>query len=146
MKRNFGKNLKKAIQMLTDGDYTCVLCKGDIVYTCEKRGVKPLLDWYDRDLNLKGFSAADKVVGNAAAFIYVLLGIKEVHALVMSEAAGRTLQENGISASCDRLVKGIMNRTGTGPCPMEAAVHGITEPEQALEAVRKRLAALSNSR
>lgn len=146
MKRIFDKNLKKAIQMLTDGDYTCVLCKGDIVYTCEKQGVKPLLDWYDSGLNSNGFSAADKVVGNAAAFLYVLLGVKEVHALVMSEAASRTLKKNGISASCDRLVKGIMNRTGTGPCPMEAAVQGLSEPKQALAAVRKRLDALSGNK
>ena len=55
--------------------------------TSTERGVKPLLQWLDGENRVKGFSAVDKVVGRAAAFLYVLLEVKEVYAGVMSEGA-----------------------------------------------------------
>lgn len=135
-------DITKAAGILGDGQYTCVLCKEDTIYTSTERGVKPLLYWLDNGIDLKGFSAADKVVGNAAAFLYVLLGVKEVYAPVMSEAAVSTLSRNGIRYQCGESVKSIINRAGTGNCPMEEAVCGITVPTEALGAIRRRLAEL----
>lgn len=133
-------DLVKAIDTLKEGQYTCVLCKGDTMYTSTERGVKPLIDWLDRGVDVNGFFAADKVVGKAAAFLYVLLGVKEVYAHVMSEGAIHTLTENGIGTRYDVSAEHIVNRAGTGYCPMEEAVSGLTAPEEALAAVRKRLA------
>ena len=67
-------DLTKAAALLNSGAYTCVLCRGDAVFTGTERGVKPLLGWLDGGVDLNGFSAADRVVGTAAAFLYVLLG------------------------------------------------------------------------
>lgn len=119
--------------------YTCALCEGDTIYTSTERGVKPLLDWLDSNINLKGFSAADKVVGKAAAFLYVLLGVKEVYAPVMGESAIYTLARNGVQPYCDKSVKHIINRAGTGFCPMEEAVFDITEPKKALATIKSKL-------
>lgn len=131
-------DLNKAKALLTEGGYTCVLCRGDVIYTATARGVKPLVDWLDSGLDLRGFSAADKVVGRATAFLYVLLGVREVHALVMSAPAKEALEAGGIAASCGREVAGIINRRGDGPCPFEDAVLGITDPTEALTAIRKK--------
>ena len=62
-------DLTKAINTLNSGEYTCVLCKEDTIYTSTERSVQPLLDWLDSDINLHGFSVADKVVGKAVAFL-----------------------------------------------------------------------------
>lgn len=132
-------DLTKAIEQLNSGAYTCALCEGDTIYTSTERGVKPLLDWLDNGVNLKGFSAADKVVGKAAAFLYVLLGVKEVYAPVMSESAIYTLARNGVQPYCDKSVKHIINRIGTGFCPMEEAVMDITEPKEAVKSIKQRL-------
>mgnify|MGYP002508480748 CR=1 FL=1 len=131
-------DLTNAKRILTEGAYTCVLCRGDTVYTATARGVKPLVDWLDSGLDLRGFSAADKVVGRATAFLYVLLGVRAVHALVMSTPAKEALTAGGIKADCDREVSGIINRRGDGPCPFEDAVLGITDPMEALTAIRKK--------
>ena len=131
-------DLTNAKRILTEGAHTCVLCRGDTVYTATARGVKPLVDWLDSGLDLRGFSAADKVVGRATAFLYVLLGVKEVHSLVMSTPALQALEAGGIAATCDREVPGIINRRGDGPCPFEDAVLGITDPMEALTAIRKK--------
>ena len=131
-------DLNQAKALLTEGGYTCVLCRGDEIYTATARGVKPLVDWLDSGLDLRGFSAADKVVGRATAFLYVLLGVRAVHALVMSAPAKEALEAGGIAASCGSEVAGIINRRGDGPCPFEDAVLEITDPTQALTAIRKK--------
>lgn len=128
-----------AKELLQREDYTCVVSDGTQTYTSKERGVKPLLQWLHSNADLSGFSAADKVVGNAAAFLYVLLGVKEVYAPVMSKAAYDTLTSHNICAICDERPDAIINRAGTGFCPMEQAVHGITNPKEALTAIQNKL-------
>ena len=128
-------NLQKARNLLESGNYTCVVCKEDSVYTATQRGVAPLLNWLEAGIDLRDFSAADRVVGRGAAFLYCLLGVKEVHARVMSHPAKEVLQAYGIPTSADTYVDGIINRAGTGPCPFEAAVMGIQDKETALTAI-----------
>lgn len=129
-------DLEKAVRLLENGSYTCVLCGGDAVYSSELHGVKPLLDWNESGTNLKGFSAADKVVGKAAAYLYVLLGIKAVYAQIISEDAVAAFEQYGVEVSWKEKVKAIRNRMNTGLCPMEQAVKDITVPEEALKAIQ----------
>ena len=131
-------NLLKARSLLESGNYTCVVCKEDVLYTTSRRGVAPLLDWLDSGTDLTGFSAADRVVGRGAAFLYCLLGVKEVYARVMSRPALEVLSAYGITAGADTFVEGIINRAGTGPCPFEAAVMDIPDAETALNAIRRK--------
>lgn len=131
-------DLQRAILVLEVGNHTCAVCRGDETYTADARGVKPLLDWLDAGTDLRGGSAADKVVGRATAFLYVLLGVTKVHARVMSTPAKNALISGGIEASCDQEVPGIINRRGDGPCPFEDAVLGITDPVDALAAIRRK--------
>ena len=130
------QNLKKALDLLNSGNYTCVACKEEVVYTTTQRGVAPLLNWLDSKTDLKDYSAADRVVGRGAAFLYCLLGVKEVYALVMSRPAAEVLQSHGILADAGTFVEGIINRTGTGPCPFEDAVMDIQDTQEALNAIR----------
>lgn len=132
-------DLTKARELLDSGNYTCVLCRGDTVHTATERGVKPLLSWLDSGLDVAGFSAADRVVGRATAYLYCLLGVTAVYARVMSRPAMEVLVENGIAAEAGQLVDGIINRKGTGPCPFEAAVLEIHNPEEALTAIRNKM-------
>lgn len=134
------ENLTKACTLLEDSDYTCVVCREDVVYTATHRGVKPLLNWLDEGLDLTGFSAADRVVGRGAAFLYCLLGVKEVYARIMSYPAAQVLEAQGIAVAADKFVEGIINRKGTGPCPFEAAVMDITDAAEALTAIRAKMA------
>lgn len=134
------KDLLKAKDLLSCGQYTCVLCRGDTVHTATERGVKPLVRWLTEGADLKDFSAADKVVGKATAYLYCLLGVKAVHSLVMSSAAARVLEENGIPATQDKLVENIINRQGTGICPFEEAVWENTDPQEALKAILEKMA------
>ena len=138
------KDLTKAKEVLAEQNCTCVLCRETEIYTSDRRGVAPLLGWLDSGTDLRGFSAADRVVGKATAYLYCLLGVKEVFARVMSKPAVEVLQQYNIPASYDTLVEGIENRQKTGPCPMEYATRNSTTPQEALQAVREALKDLTS--
>ncbi len=132
-------DLIKAKELLFSGEFTCVVCKGEKLYTSKHRGVKPLVAWYIDNTNLKGFSVADKVVGKATAFLYVLLGIKNVYAKVVSSSALQYLEESGIYVEYGTLVDYIINRRGDGICPFESAVLNINNEQEAYKEIRKKM-------
>lgn len=140
------------LDQLTDGEnarnilcsqgYTCVICRKERIHTTTLRGVKPLVQWLESGTDLSGFSAADKVVGKATAFLYCLLGVKEVYAKIMSEGALEVLSGHGICTKYDTLVKYIINRKGDGICPFESAVWDITDPGEARTAIHAKMKAM----
>lgn len=132
-------NLEKAKNILSGSEYTCVICNDTDVHTSTLRGVAPLIKWLDSGMKLTSYSAADKVIGNGAAFLYVLLNVREVYAGVISKSAYKTLTQNNILVQYDVMTEIIRNRSNTGQCPIEAAVSGITEPSEALSAIRNKL-------
>lgn len=138
-------DLDKAIELLSESEYTCVLCKDDEVITSAEHGVKPLIEWLESDAEFGGFCAADKVVGKAAASLYVLLGVSAVYAPVMSNLAIETLSKHGIEPFYDLSVEAIRNRAGNDFCPMEKAVIDIDDPEAALEAIKLKIKAMAMS-
>lgn len=133
------QNTLKAKEYLQNCGYTCVLVKDNSVHESRERGVKPLLQWLENDIDFNGYSAADKVVGKAAAYLYVLLGVKEIYCDIISKPSLEVLQKYGINATCGTIVNAIRNRTNTGFCPMEQATMNSVTPEEALNAVKSAL-------
>ena len=131
--------MENAKNLLESGGYTCVITDGNTVLTSTQRGVKPLVQFLESGRDLAGFSAADKVVGRATAYLYVLLGVKNLYAQVVSRPALAVLQENGIDTRYGNLVPNIINRKGDGICPFEAAVMDITDPQNAYAAIRRKM-------
>ena len=136
-------DLEKARSLLEKENYTCVICRGDDVITDRRRGIRPLMELLESGKDLHGYSAADKVVGKAAAFLYCLLGVKALHAGVLSVPARDVLVSAGISVEWGSLVPAIRNRAGDGFCPMETTVWDLTDPALAPDAIRNALKKLS---
>ena len=131
-----------AKELLDSTDCTCVICKASHTVSSVKHGVKPLLEWLGEGGDWSGASAADRVVGNGAAYLYVLLGVNAVYARVISHPALETLRAYGIATEYAELVPYIHNRSDTGICPIEAAVSDALDPADALRKIRKRLSEL----
>ena len=131
------RDLDSAVSRLRENAaLTCVLCRGETVYQSEKKGVAPMMGFLDDGTDLCGFSAADRVVGRAAAFLFVLAGVRELYTEVISEGALQVLDDHKIPVTYGTLAPYIINRRGDGRCPMETAVEGIDDPEAAREAIR----------
>jgi len=133
------KETEKAASLLRSGNYTCVLIKDSSIYTSTERGVKPLLDIIIAGNQYDGCVAADKVIGKAAAFLYVLIGAREIYAGIISKAALAVLREHGIDVSCDLEVDAIRNRTNTGFCPMEQATSETSSLEEAFMIIKEKV-------
>lgn len=135
-------NIQKAKEILLQNEYTLALTDGERIVTSCKRGVKPLLEILETGEDYSGFSAADKVVGTAAAYLYVLLKIRELYAGVISDGAAAVLKKYGISYECESTVSFIINRRGDRLCPMEQATRDAADPRDALAKIKLRLAQL----
>lgn len=118
--------------------HTLALCRDGEVVTSDRRGVMPMLSFLREGRDLSGFCAADRVVGRAAAMLFVKAGVHAVFAEVMSDGAAALLAAHGIDASCDVRTAAIENRQKTGPCPMESAVAGIEDIDAGIAAIRRR--------
>lgn len=97
-------DLIKAKNIMNSSANNCVLCKGNSIYSSTKRGVKPVQEWVENGVDLKGYCVANKIVDKVAASTYVLVGIEEVYASIMSNLAQRILQTHGIKCSCNELL------------------------------------------
>lgn len=137
-------DIEHAKQLLTDARYTCVICRGDDIHTSEKRGVAPLIELLDSKIDVRGYSAADKAVGKAAAMLFVLLGVSEIYAVVMSRSAKKILDEYGVKYSCGEEVEYIINRKKDGMCPMEKAVVDIDDPAEAPTKIKETIEKMRN--
>ena len=136
-------DLQKARSLLEKENYTCVICRGEDVILNQRRGIRPLMELLESGKDLHGYSAADKVVGKAAAFLYCLLGVKALYAGVISQPALSVLEDAGITVRYGTFVPAIRNRTGDGFCPMETAVWELSDPALAPDAIRIALQKLS---
>lgn len=132
------ENAKTALK----GNVTVALCCGEETIVSEKRGIAPMLGFIADKTDLKGFSAADRIVGKAAALLFAFAGIKAVYAEVLSEGGAEVLKKYGIVYSYGALCKNIVNRTGDGICPMEMTVKDIDLPQDAYVALAAKVAEL----
>ena len=132
--------IRQAKQLLEREGYTCVMRRGSQSYASRERGIAPLLQWIDTGIQLQGAVAVDKVVGKAAAYLYVQMQLAAVHAGVISQPALDVLLRYDIAVTYDALVPAIRNRAGTGFCPMETAVLHTDHPQEAEQILRRKRA------
>lgn len=133
-------DLERAKKLLQENEsYTCVLCKGDTVYTSTQKGIAPMLAFLEKGTELTGFSAADRIIGKAAAMLFALAGVKEAYAAVVSKAAIPVLEQYKITYSFDEKTDFIINREKTDICPMEKAVEKENDCEAAYAAIQRRI-------
>ena len=119
--------------------HTIALCKGDTVLTSDARGIAPMMGFLTEKRDLTGFSVADRVVGKAAAMLFVLAKVKEAYAETASVAARDYLKAHGIPFSYGVLTDKIVNRAKTGLCPMETAVQDLSDAADGFAALQRKL-------
>lgn len=123
-------DLEKAVDLLKG--HSCAAVYGEKYMVSDENGIRPLINWLtDPQSPLNGAYVADKIVGRAAAFLFVYAGVKAVYGDVMSEKAMAVLQEAGIPYDYGKPVPYIINRRGDGMCPMEQKVENVQTADEA---------------
>lgn len=121
------------------GDYACVLSDGTNTVTSRERGIRPILEFLESGRDFRGFFAADKVVGKAAAMLLCKCGVAHVFAKTLSRSGKAFLEQHGISCEYETLAERIINRAGTDTCPMEKAVLATDDCEEAYRILRAKV-------
>lgn len=80
---------------------------------------------------LDGASVADRVIGRGAALLLVLGGVAKVYAKVISSGALEVLRRAGVEVAYGESVPCIINRAGTGVCPVEQLTAATSSPDEA---------------
>ncbi len=115
--------------------HTLCLSKDGVLILNDKRGIAPLLELIASGKDVSGYSAADKVVGKAAAALFIKCGVKQLYAAVLSKGGAKLLESHGVEYVYDTLTDAIINRAGTDACTMEKAVRDIEEIEDMYVAI-----------
>lgn len=101
---------------------SCVIVSPDgSVTDCVGRGVSDLYRILTEEPSiLRGAFVADKVIGKGAAALMIAGGVRWVHAGVISSPALSLFRSADVLVSYDDEVPNIINRAGTGICPVES--------------------------
>lgn len=130
--------MKVLIELLHSKGCSCVIRNGEVVREFYQRGVKDLYELYKVDSEfLNGASVVDKVIGRAAAALLILGGVKRLYADTISQLALDILSKSDMEVSYSQAVPHIINRTKSGPCPLESATRDIESLEQIFVAIEE---------
>ena len=135
-----------AVSLLFDENCSCVVRRDDTIRLFRRRGVQDLLHLLHHEREFTdGAFIADKVVGKGAAALMVLCGFGEVFADVVSTPARRLLEQYGVALSCSTEVENIVNRAGTGICPVEQLCMDCGTAEECLPRIEEFAASMAAS-
>ena len=131
---------KKAVTALSEKVNLAFFFEDGTSFFSDGKGIFDLLNIANAPESLKGAYASDRIVGRAAAFLYVRCAPGFLYARTLSRGGAEILKAHGIEFEYKTLTDSIMNRMGTGICPMDDAVKEIedTDIDKAYEAIRQR--------
>ena len=135
-----------AVKTLYEDACACVIVSNDgEMHRFFGRGVSDLFQILNSNATiLKDAFIADKVVGKGAAALMILGGVNEVFTGMISVPAFELLNKSSIKVNFREKVDAIINRTGTGPCPVEALCKDCGTADQCLPLISNFLASLQD--
>ena len=123
-------------KFLMSSDSLHVYKANKIIFTSDKAGLLPLLEYIDRfSLCHQQVTIFDKIMGNGAALLSILANCQKVYSPLGSQLAINTLDKYLISYHITNTVPYIRKTPGGEMCPMEKlSLH--KDPEEFYAAVR----------
>ena len=123
--------------ILRQGDHSLVVATAaGAISTYDSPGV---VDLYKLNTEspeiLKGALVADKIVGKGAAALMVEGRVKGVQTDVITREAIDYLRNHGVEVKYEQVIDSIINRTGTGMCPVESRCKSIENPDECLKTI-----------
>lgn len=132
-------DLKAARELLENEDLKIAAIRDGIpVLKGNRKSVLDLMDLLNnRPNDLQGACAADRIVGSAAALLFIHGGISALYARTLSAGALKILENAKIETVYDKLVDFIANRAGDGMCPLESLCRNVDDPAEAFRVIRE---------
>jgi len=135
-------DLDFAKQRLDQKNRSLVIAKsGRVLFETEAHGISGVLEAIKKlENNMAGSSVADRIVGKAAALLFVYSGVVAVFAVTASDRGIEVLKGYNIFHEFKKRVPRILDLKKVDICPFEKLVAKISDPEEAHEELRARCA------
>lgn len=126
-----------AVSYLKENDCTLVFVKnGEVVFESRKKGIRPMFEALQAEVNLKGAVLADRVIGRAAAMLALSAGVRSIFSFVVSESALAVCREKGFEQiTYQEISPYVMNRTQDDLCPIEKLSQGTDDPVELMDKI-----------
>jgi hypothetical protein len=108
-----------------------------VLHSSDQNGILFLKKLYFEGLDFSSASIADKVVGSAAAWIIILLQIKNIYADLISKRALFILSDNCNNLEFKNKTDFIFNKEKNDICPMEKKFISVNTLEDAITELNK---------
>jgi len=133
-------DLKLAKQRLYQKNNSLVITKGGrVLFETQAHGISGLLDAIkELGSSMRGSSVADRIVGRAAALLFVYSGVTAVFAVTASGGGIKVLKDHNISHEFETQVPRILNSEKVDVCPFEKLAAKFSDPKKAYEELRAR--------
>jgi len=134
---NLNDDLKLALDLLERDNLKLVAVKNQkVIFSSRHRSVRGLVEaLHEKPAQMKGAYIADRIVGSAAALLFIHGEISGLYTPVISIRAKSLLEENGIITHYKNILDYIKNRAGDGMCPLEYRCRNISEPQLAFSII-----------
>ncbi len=133
-------DLIMARQLLQEGNSLAVVKNGVCLFTHQGTWIHPIVEAVEiLGDKLNGATVADRVIGKAAAVLCIISNVAHVYTPIASRSAVDAFAKSSVCFTCDEIIDGIMNRSGTGLCLAERTLLEIEDPEAAYLALRQLL-------
>jgi len=127
-----------AKQRLKQKNLALVIAKqGRVIFETSSHGIGGLLKAIEELGNeMKDSSVADKIVGKAAALLFIHAGVFAVFAVTASEKAIQAMKDNNVLYEFENRVPHILNSERSDICPFEKLVISLSNPKKAYERLK----------
>jgi len=107
-----------------------VIKDGSIIFKSDKDRLRPIIICINQNKEkMINSIVIDKIVGLAAAKLFVFAKVKEIYALVASKSAENYLKNKKIRFQTKEIINNILNDNKSDICPMEKLAENLTEEE-----------------
>jgi len=139
--------LRDYLEVLEASDNNLMIySKEELIFQSKSKGIRPHLEAIEKlGERLHGTIMIDKIVGRAAALLILYSKALEAHTVILSGPGKEVLDEHNFNYNYVELVPHIKQKDGRIFCPFERMVQGISNPEEAYEAIVRKMASLSSS-
>ncbi len=139
--------MNNLFDLLKEKNATCIIMhKGDIIFTSIKKGVAPMLDFYDQYLgNHSDLVVIDSIMGRGAVLLAKLIGAVSIHTPIISKPALELARDYKMHIEYLDIVPKILNRSKDGQCPIEKSVLKISDTKKGYEIIKNTLKMLAQT-
>lgn len=132
-------DLLQAEQMLMQENLTCVVLQDDkMVFRSNASGLEPLMEYRAMEPQGRNRILVDRVVGRAAAYLAVSMGIRHVVTTLVCVGALDIFDQHAVQCTYRYVIRHVTDRSGQHQCEFDQTLEGIRNPDQALKVILRR--------